>query len=177
MDLGKANDLALELISQHGLSDWGFRFNKHRRTLGICKTREKRIELSSYYVQNNSQEHVTDTILHEIAHALVGPEHGHNEVWKAKCQDLGCQPKSCAKDAQMPPGSWQARCAGCLSVFHRHVRPKVLSGLYCRLCGPEKGGLVFRKAKLAVFTPVAPIQESYLRKPRQLTLPFSGYEP
>jgi predicted SprT family Zn-dependent metalloprotease len=39
---------------------------------------------------------ITDTLLHEIAHALVGPRHGHDLVWQAKCIEIGARPKRLA---------------------------------------------------------------------------------
>jgi hypothetical protein len=46
-------------------------------------------------VDRNGAEEIVDTILHEIAHALVGPRHGHDTVWKAKCTDIGARPERC----------------------------------------------------------------------------------
>lgn len=31
-------------------------------------------------------------LLHEIAHALVRPGHGHDQVWKDKALQIGCRP-------------------------------------------------------------------------------------
>lgn len=30
-----------------------------------------------------------DTVAHEVAHALVGPAHGHDAVWRRKAVELG----------------------------------------------------------------------------------------
>jgi hypothetical protein len=35
------------------------------------------------------QELIRDTILHEVAHALVGENHNHDEAWRAKAIELG----------------------------------------------------------------------------------------
>jgi predicted SprT family Zn-dependent metalloprotease len=61
------------LMGPHG---WGFAFNKQRRGMGLCRYATRTIELSIYLVDRNGLEEVRDTILHEIAHALVGPGHG-----------------------------------------------------------------------------------------------------
>jgi hypothetical protein len=43
----------------------------------------------------------------------------------------------------MPKGRWQALCNGCQKIFHKHRRPKHMTGTYCRKCGQEKGMLVW----------------------------------
>jgi predicted SprT family Zn-dependent metalloprotease len=148
MDLPEVGLLARQLIEKHGLNGWAFRFNKNKRRLGVCRQDEKCIELSEHYVMRNSDAHVLDTILHEIAHALVGTEHGHDHVWKKMCLKIGCSPTSCSATADMPEGYWQARCPGCYTTFARHRRPKRVRGRYCVDCGPEMGRLVFNDVRV-----------------------------
>jgi predicted SprT family Zn-dependent metalloprotease len=157
MELSQAREIAESLMLQHAVSGWTFRFNRNKRRLGVCKQDDKRIELSEFYVMRNDGAHVTDTILHEIAHALVGTEHGHDDVWKAMCLQIGCSPSSCSSTANMPEGYWQARCPGCFTTFNRHRRPRRLRGRYCVACGPESGQLVFRDMRV-VRTPAAAIR-------------------
>lgn len=136
----QARLLALKLMVQHGLSEWTFAFNRRKRALGLCKFGARIIELSIYLVDRNEQEEVRETILHEIAHALVGPEHGHDAVWQAKAIEIGAKPQRCGQ-ADMPEGQWRADCKGCGKVYSRHRRPKRLKGWFCRLCGPQRGSL------------------------------------
>ncbi len=162
----------MNLMSTHGLESWTFKFNNSKRLLGICKEGKRQIELSSAYVYKNSVEHVQDTILHEIAHALVGVEHGHNDVWKDMCEKIGCSPKACDNTASLPAGIWQARCAGCFTLFNRHRKPARIAGLYCKKCGPARGRLLFNKVKKGTFKLVEPAMPNRLKVPRQLTLPL-----
>ncbi len=148
MELQEAKEIGVRLISLHGLDTWSFRFNKNKRRLGVCKQDERLIELSEFYVQRNTQEHVLDTILHEIAHAMVGTHHGHDDTWKAMCLRIGASPSSCSSTAVMPEGYWQAKCPGCISVFTRHRRPRRLRGRYCVACGPIQGQLVFSDVRV-----------------------------
>lgn len=39
------------------------------------------------------EEDIKDTVLHEIAHAIVGGRHHHDCVWKACCNKMGCKPQ------------------------------------------------------------------------------------
>ena len=88
-------------MAQHGLLGWVFKFNRRKRQMGICfyphQGRPGRIELSIYFVEKNSEEEIRDTILHEIAHALVGPKHAHDAVWRAKYIEIGAVPKRCGR--------------------------------------------------------------------------------
>lgn len=134
--------LALDLLASHGLQDWSFAFNWRKRSLGLCLYRLRRIELSVHFVERNDRVEIVDTILHEIAHALVGPQHGHNTTWKRKCLEIGARPERCG-DAAMPEGRWQAACTGCGQQFRRHRRPKRIRGWFCLKCGPDAGKLVW----------------------------------
>jgi predicted SprT family Zn-dependent metalloprotease len=135
--------VALELMSRHGLAGWSFAFNRRKRSMGLCRYGEKVIELSIHLVDRNGPEEILDTILHEIAHALVGRRHGHDAVWKAKCIEIGAQPQRCGQ-ADMPEGRWRATCRSCGQVFSRHRKPRRLNGWFCRLCGQERGQLSWR---------------------------------
>lgn len=141
--LAVARDMALELLQKHGLTDWRFRFNRRKCELGLCRYGPRFIELSIHFVARNGPEAVRETLLHEIAHALVGPEHGHDAAWRSKCREIGARPERVCHDAAMPPGRWQARCGGCGRTHHRHRRPKHLRGWHCRHCGREQGRLTW----------------------------------
>jgi predicted SprT family Zn-dependent metalloprotease len=135
--------LARDLLDRHGLSDWTFAFNRRLRCLGVCHYRTRTIELSRHFVRLNDGAEIRETLLHEIAHALVGPGHGHDAVWKRKCLEVGCRPERCGH-AAMPEGRWKADCPGCGERFHRHRRPRRLRGWFCVECGPADGKLVWR---------------------------------
>jgi predicted SprT family Zn-dependent metalloprotease len=137
--------LAMDLMVSHGFAGWSFGFNQRKRSMGLCRSARKTIELSIHLVYRNGSTEIRDTILHEIAHALVGQEHGHDAVWKAKCQEIGATPRRCGH-SDMPQGNWQARCGSCRNLFSRHRRPKAQTGWFCRVCGPERGQLLWQRA-------------------------------
>jgi predicted SprT family Zn-dependent metalloprotease len=114
--------------------------------MGLCVYSRKTIELSVHFVErDNPWAEVRDTILHEIAHALVGHGHGHDTVWKRKCVEIGARPQRCG-NADMPEGNWRARCGACGKAFHRHRKPKRVRGWFCKECGPEQGRLLWGHA-------------------------------
>jgi hypothetical protein len=88
--------LALQLMMRHGLiqNGWTFGISKGGTyTLGRCNHTTKTISLGIRYIESRSRADITETILHEIAHALCEPGEGHGPNWKAKCREVGCRPQ------------------------------------------------------------------------------------
>jgi predicted SprT family Zn-dependent metalloprotease len=81
----------------------------------------------------NDEAKVKDTILHEIAHALVGAGHGHNHVWKRKCIEIGAKPERCysSKEVETPKLRYYVICEGC---GVEHQRAKRVNPLQRRAC-------------------------------------------
>jgi predicted SprT family Zn-dependent metalloprotease len=144
MELSDAQQLARALMKQHGLRGWTYATNKRKKTLGLCFSRLKRIELSANFIVHNSAAIVKETLLHEIAHAIVGTDHGHDSVWKEMAEQIGASPARTTRNVIMPLGKWQATCGGCGLLFSRHRRPKYPMGSSCRHCGPRIGLLSYR---------------------------------
>jgi predicted SprT family Zn-dependent metalloprotease len=75
----------IEIISNFYLEKfkckgWKMSINKRlKKTYGTCCWETKTIEISATHISDDSLCYIIDTILHEIAHLLVGPdveEHG-----------------------------------------------------------------------------------------------------
>jgi len=144
MDVHEAEGLARDLLAHFPLKNWHFGWNRRKRSLGLCRYRDKTMELSVHFVLANSLEQVRETILHEIAHALAGEKAGHGPVWKMMCLRVGCKPERCDKgEAVMPRGRWQARCLACGKEYWRHRRPSRRARYWCRACGPDRGAITF----------------------------------
>lgn len=76
----------------------GYTFRVNPRltsTNGRCMFRDRLIEMSKPLIEKGSDEAVLNNLMHEIAHARVGPRHGHNEVWRREALRLGCNGKRC----------------------------------------------------------------------------------
>ena len=144
MNFSAAHLLAQQLLAHHHLHDWSFAWNRRKRALGLCRYREKRIELSAHFVAHNDEPQIRETLLHEIAHALAGEKAGHGPRWKAMCAKVGCKPERCDKgEARMPPGRWTATCPTCNKTYSRHRRPQKSAHYWCPPCGPAKGPIHF----------------------------------
>jgi len=108
----------------------------------LYKERPGRLGLCVHSIERNPESDVLDTILHEIAHALLGTGHGHDAIWKAKCLEVDANPERCYGDEiDMPKGRWRATCPGCGQEFHRHRRPRILQGWHHKECGKDRGTL------------------------------------
>lgn len=148
MDLNDAAALAEQLMKQHRLRGWSFRFNRRKRALGLCVYAYKRIELSMYFVHQNDEAAVRDTVLHEIAHAIAGHKAGHGPKWKQVCVAIGAKPERLDREATMPRGGWVGTCQSCQTEHHRHRRPMKGRTYYCKRCGHERGKITFRRVEL-----------------------------
>lgn len=91
-------------MAVHGLLDdgWYFAFNSRRRGAGTCKYGDQSIELSRHITLHTDEHEVRDTILHEIAHALVGTKHGHDDTWVRKAKEIGCNGNRCYDEKNKP---------------------------------------------------------------------------
>ena len=131
MEMAKAASMARELMDGHGLHGWRLDFDRARRRAGVTRYAERTISLSSLIVPLCTVDQVRDTVLHEIAHALVGPEHGHGPVWKKTAVELGALPRATARGLPTPPAPWVGRCPEGHTV-ERFRRP-----VSCAKCSPR----------------------------------------
>ncbi len=124
MRLNDAHSLALYLMAEHNLQHWTFSFDNAKRRFGVCYKSKRKISLSRYFVEHNDVEDVTDTILHEIAHALCN-ERGHGPAWKATARRVGAKPERCYDETiNTPPARWKVVCNSCGWSTSRHRRTR-----------------------------------------------------
>ncbi len=135
MELAAAQALAEDLLVHHGLRSWTFRFDRAKTRAGACRGRDRVISLSMHVTRLHDEAEVRDTILHEIAHALAGPSHGHDDVWKEIALSIGGSGLRCVSpDAPRVEGPWQGRCPGGHTVTRHRAPTRVL---LCRRCDGE----------------------------------------
>lgn len=125
-----AQQLARDLMRQHGLFDagWRFRFDHARRRFGCCRYGSKLISLSRPLTLLNAEPEVRDTLLHEIAHALC-PDDGHGPRWRQKCREIGAKPRRCYDDESIAspprrPARYEWGCRACDWWVQRHRRTR-----------------------------------------------------
>ena len=124
MNLKTAEVVANKLMKEFNVpKGWTFRFNNRKRSLGLCCYTTKTVELSRDFVRLNERSEIEDTIRHEIAHALVGPGHGHDAVWKRMAVRCGANPRACKRVDKQAKGKYTLM-FGNEEVEQLHRRPK-----------------------------------------------------
>jgi predicted SprT family Zn-dependent metalloprotease len=124
MELNEAKKLALNLMSDHNLNHWSFKWHNKKRAFGTCYYRKMAIGLSQILIPQMTVEAVTNTILHEIAHALVGGGHGHGYVWRNKAIEIGCDGNRTNNHNVEVEAKYVAICKGCGERITAHRKPK-----------------------------------------------------
>lgn len=102
MDRFLALKIAEKEMTKHGLLEkgWKFKFDSAKRRFGLCSYSRKVLSVSRFFIDLNSEEEVTNTIRHEVAHALAGNDAGHGPVWKSYAVMVGAKPVRCYSRAE-----------------------------------------------------------------------------
>jgi predicted SprT family Zn-dependent metalloprotease len=126
MELEHARELAFKLMSDFGLYYWKFKFDNAKIRFGLCDEFTKTISLSKELVLINDEEAVEQVILHEIAHALVGTIHKHNNIFQQKAREIGCEfiSRYCSEYIALVHRNVVANCPKCGYFFKRYRKPK-----------------------------------------------------
>lgn len=146
MELDKAKIIADEHFKKFNLNDWSFGFNNNKRRFGVCKGNKKRIEISACLTERNEEIYFLDTLLHEIAHALVGTMHKHNQVWRMKAIEIGCcGDRTCSDMIAKPEGRYKYECPNCHNVINQYRRTKPNRQMACKKCCDKFNGGKWKK--------------------------------
>lgn len=120
------------LLKEHGLEEWGLRIDRSKRRAGLCNSSTSTISVSRYLV-GQSMDSVRNILLHEIAHALVGAHHGHDDVWRQKALDIGCDGRRC-HDLVLCPARYRIACSCGRVDVHRYRMSHALQNTWCQTC-------------------------------------------
>lgn len=135
VNIDAALTYARELMDAHGLADWALQVDRARRRAGITRATKKEISLSRAFLELYSREQVRQLALHEIAHALAGPGHGHGAHWRDICLAIGGDGRTLTDpEAPTPAGLWEGVCPNGHEAT-RHRRPSRPAS--CAACWPS----------------------------------------
>ena len=136
--LGQIETLGNRLVSSFQANGtlpdgWTFGFDLATSRAGVCRYVEQRIDLSVSYCLAATRAEVQDTVLHEIAHAIVGPRHNHDAVWKRKAREIGCAGERCHRVQHSAP-RWVGEC-GCGQQWYRQIlQRRIMRNRACTKC-------------------------------------------
>ena len=137
MNCDLAEKLAKQKMDEHGLAKagWSFKWDNAVRRSGQCRPLGKVVSLSRPITELREEGEVLDTILHEIAHALVGRDvRSHGPEWKARGIEIGCNGARCCIADRLPPlPRKKVRRALCLVRRDDRKRPIYEIRLYTRI--------------------------------------------
>jgi Mlc titration factor MtfA (ptsG expression regulator) len=81
--------VAEAFLAEHGLQNIQIILSNHMNANGKCYYNNDKISLQINHIINSDIDDIKNTILHEIAHSLVGCHNGHNVIWQEKAKELG----------------------------------------------------------------------------------------
>lgn len=122
-DLDDVTRCAHALIQEHLDDSWSFSFDHARTRAGACHWTQRRITVSRHLAARWSDEEVHQTLLHEVAHALAGPDAAHGSQWRHIADRLGYTGQRTHSNPTADDlAPWIGSCPGG-HLFYRHRRP------------------------------------------------------
>ena len=116
------------------LDHWTIAMDRPKTRLAQCDYNMKKITVSFHLLRGPTcdEKKMRNTILHELAHAIVGPNNGHGEVWQKMALRIGCDGKRCSS-MDVVNASYVYECPKkCFSQTY-HRRPKTENKI-CKKC-------------------------------------------
>ena len=127
-------DLMVRQKVYHGLADeWSATFDLAAGRAAICYFKEKLICLAVSYCMTAPEDELIDTVLHEVAHALVGPQHNHDRVWKLAARRIGCTAERCTAVTHTA-GKWIGRCQCARPILRKRLTRSIRTTGRCAVC-------------------------------------------
>lgn len=136
MEIDDVFAFATRLLREYGLNDWHVKLGSGKKLLGSCNYSNKTIKISKFHIMHSSKEDILDTVKHEVAHAVVGPGHGHGPIWKAAAIKIGAVPEARSKKRTIPH-RYELICDVCGTLCAKYDRMprRDLSNAFHSPCG------------------------------------------
>lgn len=135
-ELSRVRVWADALIRLHlDQTQWRFEFDHAKTRFGLCDHSRKQISVSRYLAAQSDDDEVHQVLLHEVAHAIVGPRAGHGPEWKRVASELGyVGGRTHTADAATEHAKWLGVCPAGHEVI-RFRRPSKSTS--CAKCSPR----------------------------------------
>ena len=134
---------ARRIMDANGLQKWKVKANKATVTFGSCRFKDNTLVFSKILIPYCSSKAKKTIVIHEIAHAIVGAKHGHDEIWRQKDIELGGNGKRMGDDNYFEDASYsiiqqkhykyKAVCANG-HTHYRNRKPALV--VSCKECSP-----------------------------------------
>lgn len=132
----QARTIARENMDKHGLTDWKYTLDNAVTRAGQCRHRSKIIGMSRKVIDVMTMDEFMNTLTHEIAHALVGPGHAHDDVWRRMHLSLGGNGRTTSEIGVKVIHKWLGTCPNGHTV-RRHRLTQFARNGSCPKCHPR----------------------------------------
>lgn len=104
-----------EYINKVWLYNWKIKVSeKQKRSLGLCDQTNKELRFSKFLIENETELEIKNTLIHEVAHAMVGNKEWHWRKWIEMAKFLWLKnPKTYNTSAKQPPWLYIMQCPNC----------------------------------------------------------------
>lgn len=142
IDMSWVEDEANALIVEHGLDGWSFHWDNAKLRFGACHFGKNYITISRPLAMVNGESEIRETLLHEVAHAIAGPMHDHDQYWKDVAFSIGANPTRCYDPEvvkEVGDHKYEASCGECGYISKRYRWSKKMGLKYCGSCVRQFG--------------------------------------
>lgn len=168
----------LKLLAEHGINGWVVSFDNAEGRAGRCNFTEQRISYSVLFMLTATPEERRNTVLHEVAHAVTGPNRGHGAEWEANFVALGGNGSAVAyassESYTEDRYSWIGVCPTCGDRTGFHEAPEDVWG--CMKCPKSTPvlGRVFELRENGVLMTPAEVGKKYATSHANLVAELKG---
>lgn len=131
--LKQVADKAYNLIAEHGLVNWQVQFNNRTVVVGETDHLEKTLTFSKKFIKVAEEHEFYGVLMHEIAHALLGPGFGHGERFIEKCMQIGVPEEYATYATKKHIRKYMYKCSECGYAGSHNSHKDV----YCYYCSEE----------------------------------------
>ena len=109
-------EMGADLLEETGLAlnGWTIKADNPKRRTGVCNYSTRVIGIARRQIEFGTEDALLNTLTHEVAHALVGPDADHGPEWQAAHRSLGGNGERCSEVlTDAPKGKYEAVCVEC----------------------------------------------------------------